>query len=85
MSAGNFMGTLFVAIMSSAMWIIMGAVLEKIALVFNKLIPILPTMQDAVNGFQLTQVIYGVILIIIWIALWINYSLNEASESGGYI
>lgn len=85
MSAGNLFGTLFVGLVFSAMWVIMGAILEKVGLVFNHLIPLLPTMQDAVNGFQITQVFYGVIPIIVWFFLWFNYAQNEASEAGGYV
>jgi len=85
MSAGNFLGTIFVSVMFSAMWLVIGAMIEKIGIVFNHLIPLLPTMQDAVNGFHLTQTIYMVIPAIVWIAIWINYAQNEASEAGGYV
>ena len=67
------------------MWIVVGFALEKIGQVFNHTIEVLPTMQDAVNGFQLTQVIFTVIPVIVWIVLWINYATNEASEAGGYV
>jgi hypothetical protein len=85
MSAGNLLGTVFVGIMFSAMWIIIGAMIEKVGIVFNHYILLVPSFQDAVNGFQLTQVIFTVIPIIVWIALWVNYAQNEASESGGYV
>jgi hypothetical protein len=85
MSAGNFLGTLFVAIMASVMWIVLSAAIEKVVLVFNHTIRLLPTFQDAANGVQITQIIWGVILIIIWIALFFNYAQNEASEAGGYV
>lgn len=79
------LGTVFVGITFSAMWIVVGAMIEKIGIIFNHLIKILPTFQDAVNGFQLTQVIFTVIPIVVWLALWFNYAQNEASESGGYV
>jgi hypothetical protein len=85
MSAGNFMGTIFVCVMATAMWIVLSLAIEKVALVFNRTIALIPTFQDAVNGFQITQVIWSILLIIIWIALWFNYAQNEASEAGGYV
>lgn len=85
MSAGNFLGTLFVSVMFSAIWLVIGAMIEKIGMVFNHLIPLLPTMQDAVNGFAITQTIFIIIPAIVWIAIWFNYVQNEASEAGGYV
>ena len=85
MSAGNLLGSAFVGLASSAMWIVLGAVIDKLGIVFNRTIAVLPTFQDAVNGFKITQMIWTVILIIIWIAIWFNYAQNEANEAGGYV
>ena len=85
MSAGNFFGTLFVSIMVSAVWIVLGAAIDKIGQIFNRTIQILPTFQDAVTGFTITQQIWSVLLIVMWLFIWINYAQNEAIEAGGYI
>jgi type II secretory pathway component PulF len=85
MSAGNLLGTLFVSVMASALWIVLGFAIDKIARVFNHTMQVLPTFQDAANGFTITQTIWGFLLVIIWIALWVNYAQNEASEAGGYV
>ena len=79
------MGTIFNCVAFSFMWIVIGFALEKIGQVFNHTITVLPTMQDAVNGFQITQVIFTVIPVLVWIILWFNYATNEASEAGGYV
>lgn len=85
MSAGNLLGTLFVCVMASAIWIILGFAIDKIARVFNHTMQVLPTFQDAANGFTITQTIWSFLLVIIWLALWFNYAQNEASEAGGYV
>jgi hypothetical protein len=85
MSAGNFMGTIFVAVMATAMWLVLAMAIEKVALVFNKVLTIAPTFQDAINWFQITQTIWSFLLIVIWIVIWFNYAQNEASEAGGYV
>jgi len=85
MSAGNFMGTIFVCVMATAMWMVLSLAIEKVALVFNRSISLIPTFQDAVNGFSITQIIWGILLIVIWFVLWFNYAQNEASEAGGYV
>lgn len=85
MSAGNFMGTIFNCVMASAMWITLGLAVDKVGQVFNHVIQVLPSFQDAVNGFTITQTIWLILLVIIWIVLWINFATNEASEAGGLV
>ena len=85
MSAGNLMGHIFVGAMFSIMWWIIGAQIQICQTVFNKLVSILPTFQDAANGLVLINAIYSVLPIIFWILLWFNYSQNEASEASGYV
>jgi type II secretory pathway component PulF len=85
MSAGNFLGTVFVGVMFTAMWIILSAAITKVAKVFNHTIAILPSFQDAVNGFAITQWIWVAITAVVWLALLFNYYQNEASEAGGWV
>ena len=85
MSAGNFLGTLFVSVAFSAMWMVIGAAIDKVGIIFNYTVRVLPSFQDAVNGFTITQMAYLVIPIIVWIGIWVNYAQNEASEAGGFV
>ena len=85
MSAGNLMGHVFVGAMFSAMWWIIGAQIQIVQIVFNKLTQILPTFQDAANGIALLNAIYALLPILFWILLWVNFASNEASEAGGYV
>lgn len=85
MSAGNFLGTIFVSVAVGAMWVVLSLAIDKIGAIFNRTIGLLPTFQDAVNGFTLTQTIWMIIPIIIWLILWINYAVNEANEATGYV
>lgn len=85
MSAGNLVGTIFNCIAFTAMWVVLGLAIDKVGLIFNRTIQILPTFQDAVNGFQITQTIWIVITIIAWIVFWVNYVINESNEATGLV
>ena len=85
MSAGNLMGTIFVCVVFSAMWVVLGAAVDKIGLIFNHMIQLLPSFQDAANGMTLMQTVWIVIPILVWIVLWINYAVNEANGAGGLV
>ena len=85
MSAGNLLGSVFAAVMSTAVWLVIGWAIDKVGVVFNRTISILPSFQDAVNGFNQMQSAYVVILAIIWVTIWLNYAINESNESGGYV
>ena len=85
MSAGNLIGTIFVCVVFSAMWVVLGAAVDKIGLIFNHTIQLLPSFQDAANGMTLMQTVWIVIPILVWIVLWINYAVNEANEAGGLV
>ena len=82
-SAGNLLGTILVDVAAFAMWLVLGAAIDKIGHVFNYTIRILPSFQDAVTGFNNTQIVWSVILIVVWIVSWVNYALNESNEAGG--
>jgi hypothetical protein len=85
MSAGNFLGAVLVSIVTSAMWIVLGAAIDKIGLIFNRNIGLLPTFQDAMNGFTITQTIWIIIPIIILFFVWLNYVLVESNEASGFV
>lgn len=85
MSAGNFFGTIFVCAMSSVVWMVLGFAIDKLGVIFNRTMTVLPTMQDAANGFTMLQTIWLILLAVIWILCWLNYSLNESNEAGGWV
>jgi type II secretory pathway component PulF len=85
MSAGNFLGTIFVGLMFTTMWVVLSAAITKVAKVFNHTITILPSFQDAVTGFAITQWIWVILTAIVWGMLLFNYYQNESNEAGGWV
>lgn len=85
MSAGGLFGTIMNFFLFAALWAVVGYVLDKIGVAFNTTIRLMPTMQDAVNGFALVQLIYMVLPVVMFIALIINYILVENSQASGEV
>lgn len=85
MSAGGLFGTIMNFFLFAALWAVVGYVFDKIGVAFNSTIRLMPTMQDAVNGFALTQLIYSVLPVVVFIALVINYIMVENSQSSGEV
>ena len=83
MSAGNLIGSIWNTIFFAGLWIVLGAALDKVFKAFNTSINVLPSLQDAVNGMGIVQVVWGVLLIIMFMVIWINYLMNENSQSSG--
>lgn len=83
MSAGNFIGSVFNTLLFGGLAIVMGYAVEKMFRVFNHSISVLPTFQDAANGFTMLQMIWMAIWVIIFIVIWVNYLLNENSMASG--
>jgi type II secretory pathway component PulF len=81
MSAGNLFGLVFNLFAFAAFWTFLGWLVDKLADIFNSTIQVLPTLQDAVTGFAITQVIWGVLGGIAFLAFILNYYLNEHSQS----
>ena len=75
----------FNMIVFGGLWTIVGMVVDKIAVIFNQTIRLMPTYQDAVNGFQMTQVVYGILPAIMFVVLVINYWTTENSMSSGEV
>jgi hypothetical protein len=69
----------------AGLWVIVGTVFDKIGATFNITMKLMPTMQDAVNGFALTQLIYSVLPVVVFIALVVNYLLVENSTASGEV
>jgi hypothetical protein len=85
MSAGGLFGMVMNILIFSGIWTVVGVVVDKLGAVFNSTIRVMPTMQDAVNGFAITQIIYGLLPIIVYITLLINYFVNENAQSSGEV
>jgi hypothetical protein len=83
MGAGNLLGSAFTTILFSGLWIVLGYAVDKIVKAFNTSIKVLPSMQDAVNGMAIMQWVWTFILVIVFIAIWINYLMNENSQASG--
>ena len=86
MSAGGVVGLFFNLAAFAGIWIVVGVVVDKIGQIFNMTIQLMPTYQDAVNGFSMMQTIYGILPVIVFIALVINYFVqeNSACRAGRY-
>lgn len=83
MSAGNLIGAIFNSIFLPAVWIVLSAAMDKLFSAFNTSIRLLPSLQDAVNGMDIVKVAWVGVLILIWLVIWINYAMNENSQSSG--
>jgi hypothetical protein len=85
MSAGNLFGLIMNTIIFAAIWSVVGVVVDKLGVTFNSTIRIMPSLQDAVTGFGIMQVIYGILPVIVFIFLLINYFVNENAQSSGEV
>jgi hypothetical protein len=85
MSAGGLVGLIMNTIFFAGIWSVVGIVVDKLGAAFNSSIVLMPTMQDAVNGFAITQIIYGLLPVVMFIFLLINYFVNENSQSSGEV
>lgn len=86
MSAGGVVGYFFNLIMFAGLWTVVGIAVDKLGQIFNLSLGLMPTYQDAVNGFTMMQTIYGFVLpVIVFIFLTINYFVQENSMSSGEV
>jgi hypothetical protein len=85
MSAGGLIGLFMNLLFFAAFWTVLGVVVDKLGQIFNLSITIMPTYQDAVNGFNMMQTIYAALPVIVFIALVINYWVQENSMSSGEV
>jgi hypothetical protein len=83
MGAGNLIGLVFNMFVFGAMWTILGGLVDRIITVFNISLKVLPSLQDAANGLSIMQTIWSSLLILMFIALIINYIMNENSQISG--
>lgn len=85
MSAGGLVGMALNIIFFAAFWTVLGVVVDKLAVLFNITIQLMPTYQDAVTGFSMMQTIYALLPVIVFLALIINYFVQENSASSGEV
>ena len=83
MSAGNLFGSLFNTVLFGGLWVVLGAVIDKLFKAFNTSIKVLPSLQDAVNGMGIMQTVWSMILIVVFVVIWWNYMMNENSQASG--
>lgn len=83
MSAGNLLGSMFNTVLFGGVWTVMGGVVDKLFKAFNSSAAVLPTLQDAMNGMNIMQTVWSVILVLMFIVIWMNYLLNENSQASG--
>jgi len=81
MAGGNLFGLIFNIFAFSAIWVFVGAMVDKIAGVFGYVITMLPTLQDAVTGFNTVQIIYAALPPLAYVVFLMNYYFNEHSQS----
>jgi len=80
----NLFGVIFVNIFFAALWTILGAIVDKIADVFNMTIQLMPTMQDFVNGFTMMQTIWVILPILVFVFTVMDYVLSQ-NETGNAV
>jgi len=80
----NMFGVIFVNIFFAALWTILGAIVDKIADVFNMTIQLMPTMQDFVNGFTMMQTIWVILPILVFVFTVMDYVLSQ-NETGNAV
>ena len=85
MSAGGVVGLFMNLLFFAAFWTVLGIVVDRVGAIFNLTIQLMPTYQDAVNGFSMMQTIYAALPVIVFIALVINYFVQENSMSSGEV
>jgi hypothetical protein len=85
MSAGGLVGLFMNMTFFAAFWTVLGVVVDKIGQIFNQTIKIMPSYQDAVNGFTMMQTIYAALPVIVFLALILNYFITENSMSSGEV
>ena len=83
MSAGNFFGLIMNTVFFAGLWTILGAAIDKMGQAFNSTIGVIPTYQDAINGFTMQQTFWVALPILYFIFLCVNYVMNENSKSSG--
>ena len=85
MSAGNYLGAGLASLLSIGVWWVFGKALDKVGAIFNKTLTVIPSFQDAANGFTFTQQVYLLSIVVVLICIWVNCALNESSEASGVI
>ena len=83
MSAAGLFGLVFNLTGAALLWTVLGYAVEKILTMFNSQLTVFPTFQDVVNGLNVMQIIWGAVMVIIFLALIFNYIMNETNPIPG--
>ena len=81
MSWGSLFGAFWNTVAFAILWVVLGKFVEVITKAFNKTITILPSFQDAVNGFNMMQMAWAAIMVIILLGIWVNYIANSNTSA----
>lgn len=81
MSYASFFGAMFNTFAFAALWMILGKFVETLCKAFNRIITVVPSFQDAVNGFNILQTAWMAVLVIVVLIVWINYILNANEQT----
>ena len=81
MAGGNLFGLFFEIVGFSAVWVFLGPAVVKIAAAFAWAVGVLPTVQDAITGFNTVLIIWGIIPAPAYVVFIINYFWNEHFEA----
>ena len=85
MSAGGLAGMFMNMFLAAFLWTVLGAVVDTFGNAFNNSLTQIPMLQDAVTAFSVLSFGWVAIMVIIFIALLINYFVNEASLASGEV
>ena len=80
----NLFGVIFVNIFFAALWTILGMIIDKIGVIFNMTIQLMPTMADFVNGFSMMQTIWVALPLLVFVFTVIDYVLSQ-NETGNAV
>lgn len=85
MSSGSLIGTVANIIFFGVFWTILGVGVDKIGFAFNISVRTIPTFQDAINGFTMTQQVFWILPAIVAVTLLIDHVLTESHKSSGEV
>jgi hypothetical protein len=82
-SAGNLFGSIWNTVLFGGLWVVLGYAIDKVTVAMNTSMKVLPSLQDAANGFTVMQWIWSMLLIVMFFVIWMNYLFNENSMASG--
>jgi hypothetical protein len=81
----NLFGLIFVNIFFAGIWTVLGICIDKMGVIFNQTIQLMPTMQDFVNGFSMMQTVWVALPIVVFLFTCFDYIMTQNSISSGEV